>query len=390
MKAYGDCIRWACRHCASTTRTRPRCSARSRCSRRVFGYKSFRSRQYDIVATLIGGGDALVLMPTGGGKSLCYQIPALVRDGVGVVVSPLIALMQDQVDALKQVGVAAAYPQLDARPAPAERGRAPARRRRARYPLRRARAAGAGAHAVADRAGPGLAVRDRRGALRVAVGPRLPARVPAIARARRALPERAARGADRDRRRAHAGGDRHRAQARERGPLRRQLRPAQHPLHHRGDGQHRRARAAVAVHRRRASQRRRHRLLPVAQVGRGDRGLADSQGPHRARLSRRPARRRAPPHAGALPGRGRARRVRHDRVRHGHRQARRALRRPPQPAQDDRELLPGDRPRRPRRRAGQRLDGLRPAGRDAAAPAGSTSRTAARRSRRRSARSSTR
>jgi ATP-dependent DNA helicase RecQ len=76
---------------------------------RVFGYKSFRSHQRDIVTTLIEGGDALVLMPTGGGKSLCYQVPSLVRQGTGVVVSPLIALMQDQVDALRQAGVSAAF-----------------------------------------------------------------------------------------------------------------------------------------------------------------------------------------------------------------------------------------------------------------------------------------
>jgi ATP-dependent DNA helicase RecQ len=77
--------------------------------RSVFGYDDFRHRQSDIVGTLLEGRDALVLMPTGGGKSLCYQIPALVRDGVGVVVSPLIALMQDQVDALTQLGVRAAF-----------------------------------------------------------------------------------------------------------------------------------------------------------------------------------------------------------------------------------------------------------------------------------------
>jgi len=76
---------------------------------RVFGYDAFRGEQRAIVDQLIGGGDALVLMPTGGGKSLCYQIPSLVRDGVGVVVSPLIALMQDQVDALTELGVRAAY-----------------------------------------------------------------------------------------------------------------------------------------------------------------------------------------------------------------------------------------------------------------------------------------
>ena len=76
---------------------------------RVFGYESFRGQQGAIVERVIEGGDALVLMPTGGGKSLCYQIPALVRSGTGVVISPLIALMQDQVDALSAVGVRAAF-----------------------------------------------------------------------------------------------------------------------------------------------------------------------------------------------------------------------------------------------------------------------------------------
>jgi ATP-dependent DNA helicase RecQ len=75
----------------------------------VFGYSAFRGAQQAIVEHVAAGGDALVLMPTGGGKSLCYQIPALLREGVGIVVSPLIALMQDQVDALKQLGVEAAF-----------------------------------------------------------------------------------------------------------------------------------------------------------------------------------------------------------------------------------------------------------------------------------------
>jgi ATP-dependent DNA helicase RecQ len=77
--------------------------------RRVFGYPAFRGDQAEVVDHLAGGGDALVLMPTGGGKSLCYQIPSLLRAGVGVVVSPLIALMQDQVDALLLAGVRAAF-----------------------------------------------------------------------------------------------------------------------------------------------------------------------------------------------------------------------------------------------------------------------------------------
>ncbi|MBP9154685.1 MAG: DNA helicase RecQ [Xanthomonadales bacterium] len=77
--------------------------------KQVFGYEHFRPPQDEIVAHVLDGGDALVLMPTGGGKSLCYQIPALVRPGCAVVVSPLIALMQDQVDALNQLGVRAAF-----------------------------------------------------------------------------------------------------------------------------------------------------------------------------------------------------------------------------------------------------------------------------------------
>jgi ATP-dependent DNA helicase RecQ len=76
--------------------------------RRVFGYASFRGQQQQIIEHVAGGGDAIVLMPTGGGKSLCYQLPALLRPGIGVVVSPLIALMKDQVDTLCQAGVRAA------------------------------------------------------------------------------------------------------------------------------------------------------------------------------------------------------------------------------------------------------------------------------------------
>ncbi|MFS0696450.1 DNA helicase RecQ [Streptomyces nitrosporeus] len=76
---------------------------------RVFGYETFRGEQGAVIDHVVEGGDAVVLMPTGGGKSLCYQIPALVRPGTGIVVSPLIALMQDQVDALRALGVRAGF-----------------------------------------------------------------------------------------------------------------------------------------------------------------------------------------------------------------------------------------------------------------------------------------
>lgn len=89
--------------------------------RTVFGYEAFRGQQEEIIAAAVHGQDALVLMPTGGGKSICYQIPALQRPGVGLVVSPLIALMQDQVAALREAGVKAAF--LNSTLSPAEQSR---------------------------------------------------------------------------------------------------------------------------------------------------------------------------------------------------------------------------------------------------------------------------
>ncbi|MGQ5594381.1 DNA helicase RecQ [Streptomyces sp. ESR1.13] len=94
---------------AETTQVRDGDSEALATLHRVFGYDAFRGEQEAIVEHVIAGGDAVVLMPTGGGKSLCYQIPALVRPGTGIVVSPLIALMQDQVDALRALGVRAGF-----------------------------------------------------------------------------------------------------------------------------------------------------------------------------------------------------------------------------------------------------------------------------------------
>ena len=95
-----------------------RLSDAERLLRQLFGYARFRGRQAQAITAALDGRDALVLMPTGGGKSLCYQIPALLRDGVGVVVSPLIALMGDQVRALRELGIGAAF--LNSTLSPAE------------------------------------------------------------------------------------------------------------------------------------------------------------------------------------------------------------------------------------------------------------------------------
>src|SRR6266700_3906043 len=77
--------------------------------RQFFGYEDFRPGQIDVVAAVLGGNDTLAVLPTGGGKSLCYQVPELVRPGLTVVISPLISLMKDQVDAMQASGVAATF-----------------------------------------------------------------------------------------------------------------------------------------------------------------------------------------------------------------------------------------------------------------------------------------
>eukprot|EP01037_Dinobryon_pediforme_P042175 gene42175-52364_t len=90
------------------TVSEPRPSRALEILQQTYGYPAFRGRQAEVIEHVIAGGSAFVLMPTGGGKSLCYQIPALCREGAGIIVSPLIALMQDQVAALTQLGIRAA------------------------------------------------------------------------------------------------------------------------------------------------------------------------------------------------------------------------------------------------------------------------------------------
>ena len=201
--------------------------------RSVFGYPEFRAGQEEIIGEVLRGGDALVLMPTGGGKSLCYQVPAILRRGTGIVISPLIALMQDQVAALRQFGVAAAF--LNSSLSYAEQQNIIAALRRGKLDL---------LYLAPERL-----LREESGTLELLRA--IDIALIAIDEAhcvsqwghdfrpeylgldvlRGALSGRAADGAYGNRRRDYPRGDRRAAQADRGAPLHQRLRPAQHSLH---------------------------------------------------------------------------------------------------------------------------------------------------------------
>ena len=318
---------------------------------RLFGFERFRPGQREAIEGTLSGRDVLAIMPTGSGKSLCYQLPALLGDGVTLVVSPLIALMQDQSAALRagghedvemiassmtgeQVGVALARI--------AAGRRAPG--------LRRPRAVLQPPLPGRDRPGQRRPPRDRRGALPVGVGARLPARLPAAvgrAQAARHSPPTLALTATATPRVA-----RDIVSALElRDPVMatHRLRPPQPVLGGAARGRRGRqaAHAAGAPEGPQAAPGRRL-LRPPQDLRAGGRAPARRRHQRRA-LPRRPAPARAHGHAPAVPGRRAGGGRRHHRVRHGHRQGRRALGR----ALDDpvlaRGVLPAGGPRRPRR-----------------------------------------
>ena len=299
--------------------------------KQVWGYDAFRGHQEAVIETVLAGGDALVLMPTGGGKSLCYQVPALVRPGVGLVVSPLIALMQDQVDALAAARGARGVPEHHARRRPR---RARSRRRGSTGGLdllylaperlltpRPARCSTAPRSRCSRSTRPtacrqwghdfrpdylGLGVLAER-------WPDVP-RIALTATADEATRREIAT-------RLHLG---------EAPALRRQLRPAQHPLPDRPQGGPARAAAASCCAPSTPATRASSTACRAPRSSRRPPGSSSRASP-RCRTTPASTPRRA---AGtsALPARGRGGHGRHHRLRDGHRQARRALRRAPRPA----------------------------------------------------------
>ena len=322
---------------------------------RVYGFAGFRPGQEEIVAAVLAGEDVLAVMPTGSGKSLCFQLPALARHGLTLVVSPLIALMRDQVAQLAELGVAAAA--LNSASDPSERQRVAQRLRertlRLLYiaperltredTLEMLKEAGIDllaideAHCVSqwghDFRPEYLRLREAGQALggvqtiAVTATADAPTRADIVERLFLRRPRVFVRSFDRP-----------------------NLFLAMRP---KGNATRQLARAAGS-----ASRRKRHRLLRLAQAHRRAGARIFRRRASRAALSCRPRPRRALAQPGRLPARRRRRHLRDDRLRHGHRQARRALRLPRRHAFLDRGLLPGDRPRRPRRAARRRVHPL--------------------------------
>ena len=332
----------------------------------VFGYDAFRGDQAAAIDHVVGGGDAVVLMPTGGGKSLIYQIPALVRPGTGLVVSPLIALMHDQVDALIANGVRAAYlNSTQAAPQRAAVERAYLSGELDLIYVAPERLSSASTRSLLQRGTLSVIAIDeahcvsqwghdfRPDYLTLGdLGEQFPG-VPRVALT------------------ATATDATHREITQ-----RLQLPDAQHfvasfdrpNIQYRIDPKVEPRKQLLAFIRSQPRRCRGNRLRAEPQERRADRRVPAHPGHRRAAVPRRARRVGARGESGAVPARGRRRDGRHDRVRHGHRQAGRALRGAHRPAQVRRGVLPGDRSRRARRRALGRLDGLRPRRRRAAAP----------------------